>query len=162
MLLIGLLIAASAFFSMAEIALAAARRLRLRQLADEGDAREPGPPALARVGWNPRFEVTETVDAYFFKGDVPGVKPEDLEISATGNRLQITGKRDREQETKSETVFAYEREFGTFLRTFTLPASADVEHAKSELKDGVLTLVIPKKAGMQAKKIAIGSPAGKS
>lgn len=121
-----------------------------------------GAPALARVGWNPRFEVTETVDAYFFKGDVPGVKREDLEISATGNRLQITGKRDREQETKSETVFAYEREFGTFLRTFTLPASADVEHAKSELKDGVLTLVIPKKAGMQAKKIAIGSPAGKS
>ena len=121
-----------------------------------------GVPTLARVGWNPRFEVTETVDAYFFKGDLPGVKREELEISATGNRLQITGKREREQETKSETVFAYEREFGSFMRTFTLPESADVEHAKSELKDGVLTLVIPKKAGMQAKKIAIGSPAGKS
>jgi HSP20 family protein len=119
-------------------------------------------PTLARVGWNPRFEVTETVDAYVWKGDLPGVKREDLEISATGNRLQISGKREREQETKTETVFSYEREFGSFMRAFTLPASADIEHAKSELKDGVLTLVIPKKAGMQAKKIAVGSPTGKS
>jgi HSP20 family protein len=97
-----------------------------------------------------------------FKADLPGVKKEELEITTTGNRLQISGKRETERETKNDTVYAYERQSGSFTRSFTLPDGADVEHAKSELKDGVLSLVIPKKPGAQAKKIAISSGGSKS
>ena len=80
----------------------------------------------------------------------------------TGNRLQISGKRDIEHETKTDTVYTYERQHGHFVRSFTLPDGADLEHAKSDLKEGVLTLVIPKQPGAQAKKIAITTGASKS
>jgi HSP20 family protein len=112
--------------------------------------------------WSPSFDVSENKDAYLFKADVPGVKKEDLEITTTGNRVQITGKRDTEQETKTDTYFTYERQYGSFTRSFTLPDGADLEHAKSDLKDGVLTLVIPKKPGAQAKKIPIAAAGTKS
>jgi HSP20 family protein len=119
-------------------------------------------PELERASFNPSFDVTETKDGYVFKADVPGVKQEEIEITTTGNRIQITGKREHEQESKTDTVYSYERQYGSFTRNFTLPDGADVEHAKSELKDGVLTLVIPKQAAAQAKKIAISTGASKS
>lgn len=107
--------------------------------------------------WQPSFDVTETVDAYVFKADIPGVKKDDLEITATGNRIEISGKRDVETETKHEKLYAYERQFGTFSRTFTLPDGVDIAHARSELKDGVLTLAIPKLIGAYATKIPIAT-----
>jgi HSP20 family protein len=110
----------------------------------------------------PTFDVTENKDSYVFKADVPGVKKEDLEITLTGNRLQISGKRDVETEEKKDTYYTYERQFGTFTRSFTLPEGIDTMHAKSELKEGVLTLVIPKTAAAQAKKIPISAPGAKS
>lgn len=115
-----------------------------------------------RGSFNPTFDVTETKDAFRFKADVPGVKPEEIEISTTGNRLQISGKRDHEHENTTDQVYTYERQYGSFVRTFTLPAGVDAEHAKSELKDGVLTLVIPKKAEAQPKKISITAGTSKS
>jgi HSP20 family protein len=115
-----------------------------------------------RLDWSPSFDVTETKDAYVFKADVPGVKQEDLEISTTGNRIQISGKRESEEEKQTDTVYTFERQYGSFTRSFTLPNGADIEHAKSELKDGVLTLVVPKVMEAQTKKIAIGSGGTKS
>ena len=61
-----------------------------------------------------------------------------------------------------DTYYAYERSYGSFTRSFTLPADIDADHVHSELKDGVLTLAIPKKAEARAKKIPIGSGATKS
>lgn len=115
----------------------------------------PMVPNIDRAMWNPSFDVSENADSYLFKADLPGVKPEEIEISATGNRIQISGKRELETEEKKDTMYTYERQFGSFTRAFTLPEGADVDHAKSELKDGVLTLVIPKLAAAQAKKIAV-------
>jgi len=122
----------------------------------------PAFPAMPREAWAPNFDVTENKDAYMFKADVPGVKKEDLEISLTGNRLQISGKRDVEHEQKNDTYYTYERQFGTFTRSFTLPEGIDADHVKSELKEGVLTLVVPKKPEAQAKKIPIATAATKS
>ena len=112
--------------------------------------------------WYPSFDVTENKDAYLFKADVPGVKKGDVEITANGNRLTITGKRDTSQETKTDLVYTYERQYGTFVRAFTLPDGADLAHATSELEDGVLTLVVPKTAATQAKKIPISTSTSKS
>ena len=122
----------------------------------------PALPSLDLAGFNPSFDVTENNDAFVFKADLPGVHEDELEISATGNRLQISGKREIGHETKNDTVYTYERQSGSFVRSFTLPDGADLEHAKSELKDGVLTLIVPKKPGAQAKKIAISTGTSKS
>ena len=122
----------------------------------------PAFSALEGASFNPSFDVTETKDGYVFKADVPGVKLSDLEITTTGNRLQIAGKRESEHETKTDTVYTYERKHGSFTRSFTLPEGADVGHAKSELKEGVLTLVIPKQPGAKPKKIEIGTGASKA
>jgi HSP20 family protein len=118
--------------------------------------------AAGAAPFHPSFDVMENKDAYLFKADLPGVKKEDIEITTTGNRVQISGKRDTETETKDDTMYTYERQFGSFTRAFTLPDGTDLDHARSELKDGVLTVVIPKKPGAQAKRVAISTGAGKS
>ena len=104
----------------------------------------------------PAFEVKETKDAYLFRADLPGVKESDLEIDLTGKRLTVRGKRDAEREESGETFFVYERTYGSFTRTFTLPDGIDVEHIKTELKDGVLTMVVPKLPEVLPRKIPIG------
>jgi HSP20 family protein len=136
----------------------------MREMLRWDPFREMAPmlPALDRATFNPSFDVTETKDAYVFKADVPGVKQDEIEISTTGSRLQISGKRESEQESKNDTVYTWERQYGTFTRSFTLPDGVDLEHAKSELKEGVLTLVIPKKPSAQSRKIAISTGATKS
>jgi len=112
--------------------------------------------------WNPSFEVRENKEAFLIKADVPGVKKEDLEVTLSGNRLTITGKRDAEHETKGDTLYTYERSYGTFARAFTLPEGIDVNAVKTELRDGVLTLAIPKKPDAQARKIPISAGVTKS
>jgi HSP20 family protein len=136
----------------------------MRDLLRWDPFREMAPllPAVDRLSFVPSFDVTENQDGYVFRADVPGVKADDIEITTTGNRIQISGKRDSEQESKTDTVYTYERQYGSFTRGFTLPEGADVDLAKSELKDGVLTLVIPKKASAQAKKIAVSASKSKS
>ncbi|QRK07535.1 Hsp20/alpha crystallin family protein [Archangium violaceum] len=109
--------------------------------------------------WNfiPAFEVKETKDSYIFKADLPGVKEDDLEITLTGDRLTISGKRETEQREESDRFYAYERSFGSFSRSFTLPEGVDVEHCNAELKDGVLHLRLPKLPEVQPKRIQVGT-----
>ena len=111
------------------------------------------PPVEA--AFSPAFEVKENQDSFLFKADLPGMKEQDIEVKLAGDRLTVSGKREAEREDKDDTYYAYERSFGSFLRTFTLPAGFDSDHVHAELKDGVLTIVVPKKATAQAKTIAI-------
>jgi HSP20 family protein len=133
----------------------------MRELMRWDPFREMAPmlPAFAgfeRPGFYPSFDVTETKEGYVFKADVPGVQAKDLEITTTGNRLQINGKRDSEHQSRTDTCYTYERQYGSFSRTFMLPEGADLAHTRSELRDGVLTLVIPKQPSVVSKKIEIG------
>lgn len=103
----------------------------------------------------PAFEVKETKDAYRFLADVPGVKEADVEITITGNRLTIAGRREAELEEKGETFFVHERTYGAFTRTFALPDGVDVEHIRARVEEGVLAVIVPKKPEVQPKKIPI-------
>lgn len=139
----------------------------MRRLLDWDPFREMTPftetfPVAA--SFLPSFDVKETKEAYVFKADVPGVKENELEVTLTGNRLTISGKREAEKEEQSDRFYTYERSFGSFSRAFTLPDGVDAERVLAELKEGVLTVSLPKKPEMQAKKIAIGTPppAGKA
>jgi HSP20 family protein len=115
-------------------------------------------PSVARAiehTFTPRFEVKETKDAYVFKGDLPGIEETDLDITVTGNRVTVSGKREAEEREESDTFFTYERSYGSFTRSFTLPEGCDTEHAVAELKHGVLTVSVPKKPEQQARKISL-------
>jgi HSP20 family protein len=115
----------------------------------------PWPTDERGIAYLPAFEVKETQDAFRIKADVPGVKEADLEINLTGNRLTIGGKREAEKEEKGDRYYLYDRTFGSFARTFTLPDGVDGEHIRADLKEGVLTIVLPKKPEVQAKKIGV-------
>jgi len=108
-------------------------------------------------GFAPTFEVREAKDAYVFKADLPGVAEKELDIHMTGNILTVSGERKQESVQEGERYFAVERGYGQFSRSFSLPDGTDGEHVSAELKDGVLTLRVPKKPEVQAKRITIGA-----
>jgi len=117
---------------------------------------EPGRETRAvDASFAPTFEVFERKDAYVFKADLPGVKQENLDITLTENRLTIAGRREAEKREEGERFYAYERSFGSFSRSFTLPEGVDAEHVQADLREGVLSLIIPKRPEVQPKKISI-------
>lgn len=105
--------------------------------------------------FTPRFDVTETSGTYVFKADLPGVQESDLDISLTGNQLRISGQRSEEHVEESDRSHVSERSYGTFMRSFSLPEGCDPDHAQAEMKNGVLTLTVPKKPEMQPRKISL-------
>jgi HSP20 family protein len=105
--------------------------------------------------WMVPIDVKETKDAWLFHADLPGVKQDDLDISVTGNVLTIAGKREYEQTKDEETWHAYERSYGSFTRSFTLPENANTDAISASLEQGELKLTLPKRPEMQPKKIAV-------
>jgi len=108
------------------------------------------------VEFVPRFDVKETKDAYVISADLPGVKDEDLNVSLNGNLLTISGTREEEHQEAGESYYAMERSHGSFARSFTMPDGVDGDSVTADLKQGVMTLRIPKKPEAQPKRIAIG------
>lgn len=115
----------------------------------DGDLEEVGGEFI------PEFEMKETDDAFLLKGDVPGVKEDDIEISCSGQSLSVSGKREEEAREEGERYYRYERSFGSFSRTFTLPETADLDNASASLDSGVLTVTMPKRESAKARKISV-------
>jgi len=111
-------------------------------------------------GFAPSFEVRETKDAYVFKADLPGLTEKDVVIQMTGNVLTVSGERKLESVQEGERYFALERGYGQFSRSFSLPEGVDGDNVTAEMKDGVLTLRLPKKPEVQARRITIGAQSG--
>jgi HSP20 family protein len=111
--------------------------------------------ALDTARFSPDFDVKETKEGFVFHADVPGIKDSDLDIRITQNRLSVSGKRESEKTEKGDTFYTTERSYGSFTRSFTLPEGVDSDKIKAELKEGVLTLMVPKKPEAQPKKIGI-------
>jgi HSP20 family protein len=103
----------------------------------------------------PAFDVLESKDAYVFKVDVPGFREQDIDINVTSNRLTISGKREAEQVSESDTYYCSERASGMFTRTFTLPEGINSDQIRADLKDGLLTVNVPKTVEVQPKRITI-------
>ncbi len=112
--------------------------------------------------FSPAFEVKETKEGYELKADVPGVKESDLEVTLSGNRLTLSGKREAEKEERAQTYYTYERSYGSFTRSFTLPEGIDAKGIHADLRDGVLTMHVPRKPDAQPQKIAIKASTNKA
>ena len=114
-------------------------------------------PIGTAMAFAPSFDVKETGEAYVFTADLPGVKESDLELSLTGNRLTINGKREEEKKEEGERFYTYERSYGAFSRSFTLPDGCSPDTAQAELKEGVLRVSVPKKPELKPRKIELGT-----
>lgn len=120
-----------------------------------------GSVAAMSESFAPDVEIKETKDSYDLCMDLPGVREQDIDVSITGNRLTVSGRRAQEEQREDERFFLYERAYGAFSRAFTIPDGADLEKVKADLRDGVLRLTIPKRAEMQSRRVEIGGvPAG--
>ncbi len=122
---------------------------------------ELGATGTREAQFAPTFEVKETKDAYVFKADLPGVREDDLEISLTGNRLTVSGKREEEKREGDDRFYAYERSYGAFSRSFTLPEGVNPDHGEADLSSGVLTVSLPKRPEVKPRKIEVKRLLGK-
>ena len=106
----------------------------------------------------PAVDIHEEQDRYVISADVPGVNPEAIEVSMENGVLTISGERRSERsEERAGGARRVERLYGNFYRRFALPDSVDAENVEARSVNGVLEVVIPKKAQVQPKKIKVGA-----
>ncbi len=105
--------------------------------------------------WRPSVDIRETDHEFLIHADLPGISKEDLEITVVDGRLMIKGQRHRENESKEGGAHRVERAYGTFTRTFDLPAAVDTEAVAATYKDGVLSVTVPKAEEAKPKQIEV-------
>lgn len=98
----------------------------------------------ASAAWVPAVDILEEPEAIRIMAEVPGVKPEDVKISLENNVLTIHGSKQQIAEERTERVHRYERTYGAFERSFTLPTTVDAGNIKASYEHGVLTVTLPK------------------
>jgi HSP20 family protein len=104
-----------------------------------------------------KLDLTEHDDSYAVKAEIPGVRKEDIDLRIEGNLVTISAevKKDKE-ESKDGRVLRAEREYGYASRSFTLASAVDDSKADAKYSNGVLELVLPKKAASGTRKLTIG------
>ena len=103
-----------------------------------------------------KVDVREDDKTYTVRADIPGVKKEDIHVTIDGNRISLSAEvRQEKEEKKGETVLRSERYYGKVSRAFTLDQEVDESHSHAKYADGVLELVLPKKATVEAKRLTI-------
>ena len=109
----------------------------------------------AAASWVPPVDVLEEKEHIRIVVELPGLKPEDVNISLEGNALTISGTKAQQAEERTERVHRYERTYGSFERSFTLPASVDAQHIKATYEHGVLTVTLPKTEKAKPRQIQV-------
>jgi HSP20 family protein len=105
--------------------------------------------------WNPALDISETPNQVVVKAELPGMDPKEIDISLRDNVLTLKGERKQEKEEKEENYHRVERSYGSFMRSFRLPAEVATDKVNATYKDGVLTVKLHKTAKSAAKKIEI-------
>ncbi len=108
------------------------------------------------------LDVQTTPDALVVKAALPGVKPDDVEITVDGNTLTISAKLEDEHEEDEQGYLVREIRRGSFARSVALSSDLDIEHANASFDNGVVTLTIPKAEQAKPRRIPIGSGGAKA
>src|SRR5512133_1744307 len=96
------------------------------------------------TAWAPALDISERKDAYLVTVELPGLKPEDLDITMEDGLLTIQGERQFTQESSEQQFHRVERRYGAFRRSITLPAHVMAEGIEASFEDGVLQILVPK------------------
>ena len=107
------------------------------------------------AGWSLALDLAETDDAYMVKASLPGINPDDLEITYQGNVLTIKGETREDKDVKEEHYHLRERRYGSFARSVTLPTTVKAEAIDARYEGGVLTLNLPKVEEAKPKRIPV-------
>jgi HSP20 family protein len=103
-----------------------------------------------------KMDVKEDDKAYTVHAEIPGVKKEDIHVSVDGNQVSISAETKQEKEVKeAEKVLRSERYYGKAARSFSLGNEIDEASSQAKYKDGVLELILPKKAASSARRLTI-------
>jgi HSP20 family protein len=105
--------------------------------------------------WAPAVDIQESADALTITAELPGLKPEEVEITVENQVLNLAGERKFERETKGETLHRVERSYGAFSRSFTLPATVAADKVVATFEHGVLTITLPKADSSKPRKVKI-------
>ncbi len=117
----------------------------MNRIVDEffrGDLLADG--SLFQRDWSPAVDIPENAERYTLDAELPGMSKEDVQVTLENNVLTIRGQKKANTEQKEGDVHRIERRYGSFERSFTLPATVDVNRIDAQYKDGVLTLTLPK------------------
>jgi HSP20 family protein len=128
---------------------------RIRRMFEGGLTLEP----VQSVGWMPAIEIVEKNGALVVTAELPGLEAKDVDISVEDDVLTISGEKHEEKKEGEEGTqyYLWERRYGSFRRSFTLPSAVDAEKITANFAKGVLTITLPKSEQVKAKgrKIAI-------
>lgn len=107
--------------------------------------------------WTPAVDVKEENSRFVVYADVPGVDPNNIEVTMENGVLNIRGEREFENRDEQQGYSRVERIYGTFYRRFALPDTADADNISARYNNGVLEVEIPKKEPAQPKRISVKS-----
>jgi len=105
--------------------------------------------------WVPAVDIVEEKDRFVMRADVPGVKPEDIDVSMDAGVLSVSGECHAIAPAEDAGVQRIERTTGRFLRRFTLPETANADGVAAKCADGILEVSIPKAPEVQARRITV-------
>lgn len=103
------------------------------------------------------IEVSETDEALEVKASLPGVKPEEVEVTVANDVLTVKATHKEETEDKKRDYYRREIRYGSFHRALSLPVSVDSEKAEAKFENGILRLTLPKAEAIRPKQIKVGS-----
>jgi HSP20 family protein len=107
------------------------------------------------TAWAPALDISERKDAYLVTVELPGLKPEDLDITMEDGLLTIQGERQFTSESSEQQFHRVERRYGAFRRSITLPAHVTAEGIQASFEDGVLQILVPKAEEAKPKRIQV-------
>ena len=118
-----------------------------------GRRRSDGAQSVA--DWTPPVDIVEEKDCFILRADVPGVRPDDIDVSMDSGILTLSGERRPVAATGESGVQRIERATGRFLRRFTLPETTNAEAITAKCADGILEVTVPKAPEVQARRINV-------
>jgi HSP20 family protein len=118
-------------------------------------ARQQGNDRAMTTAWAPALDISERKDAYLVTVEVPGVEPEDLDITMEDGLLTIKGERQFTSESSEQQFHRVERRYGAFRRSITLPAQVQTDQIEATFDNGVLQIVVPKAEEAKPKRIQV-------
>jgi len=132
--------------------------LSMRRAMDRLFDRALEPSWSETPAWDLALDVVENKDEFLVKASLPGINPDDLEITFTDNTLTIKGSTKSEVESKDARYHLRERRYGSFARSITLGSRIQGDAIQANYENGVLTLTLPKAEEVKAKRIQIHMP----
>jgi HSP20 family protein len=134
----------------------------LRSLQDEVNrvfsssfGRGSNESGMMRGAWNPSVDIFENKDQIVLEAELPGLKPEDVNISIENNVLTIHGERKFEKKDEGDNFHRVERSYGSFTRSFTLPPTVSSENVDASFDNGILRLALAKREEAKPRRIEI-------